>query len=69
MKKKVKRTIYVREVTRIQLAVEWGIDPRCIREKVVFVRCNRLGEVKWNTTVMYYEKELESRNVVKVVPA
>lgn len=67
------RKLHVQKVTKELLCTNWGIKGTLIRdEEEIFVRSDKNGRIKWDTTIMYLWHDLvkakEKREVVFTLP-
>lgn len=59
--------LYVKKITRKELADAWGFDSFPSRSDSFFIRCKKNGDINFDTASVYQPQELVGRNNVTVL--
>lgn len=67
METKKTRNIYVKQATVTEITIHWKFRPMKRNGDLMYVKCNKKGEVNWETTSVYNHRELIEKNNIIII--
>lgn len=67
LKKDRKNTLHLRRVSRALVEDKWGFRLPRIYDSIVYIICNKSGNINWECTNIYSAHQLVEVNKIKII--